>query len=172
MTAPDTLPEVSIRLVELDATFELRRDVLRPWLTPETARATYAGSGEHFHVGALMDGRVISTVAFAVEAHPDYSGEFGSVQWRLRGMATFPEHQGAGLGGQVLEFGIEELAKRMGARGEQSAVVWCNGRTGAQRFYERHGFRAIGELFETPGTGPHYVFWRKVTLGSAPSPSR
>jgi len=162
MTVPDTLPEIAIRLVELDATFELRRDVLRPWLTPESARATYAGTGAHFHVGALKDGRVISTAGFAVEAHPDYANEFGSVQWRLRGMATYPAFQGAGLGGRVLEFGIEELAKRVGSRGEQNAVVWCNGRTGAQAFYERHAFQPIGELFETPGTGPHYVFWRRV----------
>lgn len=154
---------ITLALVELDATFELRRDVLRPWLTPETARATYAGRSEHFHVGALKDGRVISTAGFAVEAHPDYMDIFGPVQWRLRGMATDPAFQGAGLGGAVLEFGIGELAKRARTSGQQAAVVWCNGRTGAQRFYERHAFRPIGDLFETPGTGPHYVFWRKVT---------
>ena len=57
---------------------------------------------------------------------------------------------------------LEELARRLTARSEESAVVWCNGRTGAQGFYQRQRFSPIGDLFETPGTGPHYVFWRRV----------
>lgn len=154
--------DIDLRLVDVDETFDLRREVLRPWLTPETARETYAGKGEHFHCGALRGGRVISTAGFAAEAHPGYETVFGPVQWRLRGMATYPEFRGSGLGGQVLEFGLAEVARRLATKGQVSAVVWCNGRSGAQRFYERHDFRPIGELFETPGTGPHYVFWRRV----------
>ena len=95
-------------------------------------------------------------------AHTDYMNEFGPRQWQLRGMASDPSVQGRGIGGRVLTFGLEELARRLAAAGQASAVVWCNGRTGAQAFYQRHGFRPIGNLFETPGTGPHYVFWRKV----------
>lgn len=166
MDVPESLADITIQLVDLDETFELRRAVLRPWLTPAEAAATYAGAGEHFHVGALQGSpqgrRLVSTAGFTAEAQPDYTAEFGPQQWRLRGMASDPAVQGKGLGGQVLEFGIEELARQLAARGEDSAVVWCNGRTGAQRFYERHGFQPIGALFETPGSGPHYVFWRRV----------
>jgi GNAT superfamily N-acetyltransferase len=97
-----------------------------------------------------------------IEALPDYLDAFGPLQWRLRGMASDPALQGQGLGGRVLEFGVDEVARRLGAAGQSSAGVWCSGRTGAQRFYERLGFAAIGDLYETPGTGPHYVFWRKV----------
>jgi len=162
MHTPAELTEFPIRLVALDDTFALRKAVLRPWLTPEEARATWAGTPEHFQVGAIEDGRVVSTAGFLIEAHPDYGDVFGPLQWRLRGMASEPALQGLGVGGRVLDFGIAELARRLAARGEPSAALWCNGRTGAQRFYERHGFQAIGELFETPGTGPHYVFWRRV----------
>ena len=162
MHTPANLTEISIRLVALDDTFALRKAVLRPWLTPEEARATWADVAEHFQVGALQEGRVVSTAGFLIDAHPDYGEVFGPRQWRLRGMASEPALQGRGVGGRVLDFGIAELARRLAARGEPSAALWCNGRTGAQRFYERHGFQAIGELFETPGTGPHYVFWRRV----------
>ena len=153
---------LDIRLVGLDDTFELRKAVLRPWLTLEDSRELYAGIGEHFHVGALLDGRIVSTAAFMIDAHPDYAHEFGPLQWRLRGMASEPALQGQGLGGRVLEFGVAEVARRLGAASERAATVWCSGRTGAQRFYERHGFQPIGDLFETPGTGPHYIFWRRV----------
>ncbi|WP_193366751.1 GNAT family N-acetyltransferase [Pelagibius marinus] len=171
MDTPGTLTDITLQLVDLDETFELRRAVLRPWLTPAEAAATYAGAGEHFHVGALQGGpqgkRLVSTAGFMAEAQPDYAEDFGPEPWRLRGMASDPAVQGRGLGGRVLEFGIAELARRLAARGEDSAVVWCNGRTGAQTFYERHGFRPIGALFETPGTGPHYVFWRRVAARSS-----
>jgi ribosomal protein S18 acetylase RimI-like enzyme len=166
MHTPADLTEFPIRLVELDETFPLRKAVLRPWLTIEESRATWADVAEHFQVGAVQDGaegrRVVSTAGFLIEAHPDYGDVFGPLQWRLRGLASEPALQGRGLGGRVLDFGIAELARRLAARGEASAALWCNGRTGAQRFYERHGFQPIGELFETPGTGPHYVFWRRI----------
>lgn len=161
-TPQTTAAGLAIRLVALDDTFALRKAVLRPWLTPEEARATWAGTPEHFQVGAVEDGRVVSTAGFLIEGQPDYGDVFGPLQWRLRGMASEPALQGRGLGGRVLDFGIAELARRLAARGEPSAALWCNGRTGAQRFYERHGFQAIGALFETPGTGSHYVFWRRV----------
>ena len=161
----DSAPEaadIAIRLVDLDDTFALRKAVLRPWLTLAESRASWEGFEEQFHVGALQDGRVVSTAGFAIEAHPDYGAAFGPLQWRLRGMASDPALQGRGLGSRVLDFGIAEIARRLAARGEASAALWCSGRTGAQRFYERHGFQPIGDLFETPGTGPHYVFWRRV----------
>jgi len=167
MTAPDTTTELTIRLVALDDTFPLRKAVLRPWLTLEESRATWADAAEHFQVGAVRDGRVVSTAGFLIEAHPEYGDAFGPLQWRLRGMASDPSLQGRGLGGRVLDFGIAEIARRLAVRGEGSAALWCNGRTGAQRFYERHGFQAIGDLFETPGTGPHFVFWRRIAAGSS-----
>src|SRR3546814_11602207 len=61
MNAPDVLIDTHIRLVELDATFPLRKAVLRPWLTPGEARATWADAAEHFQVGPITDGRVVST---------------------------------------------------------------------------------------------------------------
>ena len=162
MNAPADLPQITLRLVALDDTFALRKAVLRPWLTPEESRATWADVAEHFQVGAVKEGRVVSTAGFLIDAHPDYGAAFGALQWRLRGMASEPALQGHGLGGRVLAFGIAEIARRLAARGEAAAALWCNGRSGAQRFYERHGFQPIGEIFETPGTGPHYVFWRRV----------
>jgi GNAT superfamily N-acetyltransferase len=169
MDAPAELPDIAVDLVDLDATFALRKAVLRPWLTPEEAQATWAGTPAQFQVGALRDGpegrQLVSTAGFLIEAHPDYLADFGPAPWRLRGMATLPEARGRGLGGRVLDFGIAEIARRLAAAGAASATLWCSGRTVAQRFYERHGFAAVGEVYETPGTGPHYVFWRRVEAG-------
>src|SRR3546814_13540632 len=125
MNAPDVLIDTPIRLVELDATFPLRKAVLRPWLTPEEARATWADAAEHFQVGALKDGRVVSTAGFLIEAQPDYGEVFGPLQWRLRGMASEPALQGQGIGGRVLDFGIAEIARSEERRVGNECVSAC-----------------------------------------------
>lgn len=40
--------------------------------------------------------------------------------------------------------------------------MWCNGRTVARGFYERHGYEAVGDEFVIEGVGPHHVFLRKL----------
>ena len=166
MNTPAGLTGITIQLVALDDTFALRKAVLRPWLTIEEARAVWADTPEHFQVGAVEDDplrrRVVSTAGFLIESQPAYGAVFGPLQWRLRGMASDPALQGRGLGGRVLDFGMAEIARRLAERGQAAATLWCSGRTSARRFYERRGFQAIGEIYESPGTGPHYVFWRRI----------
>lgn len=107
--------------------------------------------------------RLVSTASFTIEDQAALAGLHPAApRWRLRAMATDRDFQGRGLGGRVLRFGVEELSRRLAGRGDAEAILWCNGRTGATQFYQRHGFAAIGEVFETPGTGPHHVFWRSV----------
>jgi hypothetical protein len=47
---------VSVSLVALEDTFALRKEVLRPWLTHEMCLEMYGGGGEHFDVGAFVNG--------------------------------------------------------------------------------------------------------------------
>jgi hypothetical protein len=47
---------VSVSLVALEDTFALRKAVLRPWLTHEICLEMYGGDGEHFNVGAFVNG--------------------------------------------------------------------------------------------------------------------
>ena len=71
---------------------------------------------------------------------------------QIRGMATDPELAGSGLGSRLLAAGIE----RCRSRGD--TVVWANARVTAISFYERAGFTAVGDVFETADTGlPHRV---------------
>jgi hypothetical protein len=45
MNAPLNLTDIDIRLVSLDDTFELRKAVLRPWITLEDSRKLYGSVG-------------------------------------------------------------------------------------------------------------------------------
>lgn len=76
--------------------------------------------------------------------------------WRLRGMATDPSVRGQGYGAALLLAGMQ-VAAESGAE-----LVWCNARVVALGFYEAHGFRAVGPVFETAGGIPHRVAWRPV----------
>ncbi len=45
---------------------------------------------------------------------------------------------------------------------QSAALAWCNGRSVARGFYERHGFEVRGEEFVIEGVGPHFVFTIKL----------
>jgi ribosomal protein S18 acetylase RimI-like enzyme len=84
------------------------------------------------------------------------SGQTDPQAWRLRGMATLPESRRQGIGGMLVSACIEHVENSGGSS------IWCNARTPAVKFYERHGFRCFGSEFELPGIGPHYRMIRHV----------
>jgi predicted GNAT family N-acyltransferase len=140
-----------IELVHRDEVVPLRHSVLRPGLPEDTARYPADADPDAFHLAARSDdGAVISCGSFYPEALD------GEPAWRLRGMATDPGRRGQGVGGELLEAGVAEVVRRRGR------LVWCNGRTTARAFYERHGFTARGEEFDSPPAGPHYVMVRSL----------
>jgi GNAT superfamily N-acetyltransferase len=130
-----------IREIPMPHTRALRKRVLRP-------HQTFAELAEHepadgFAVGAYY-GKELIAVGFVA---PD--GTPGS--WRVRGMATTPEHRGRGAGTAVLAALVTHAAKQGAGR------IWCNARVPARSLYERRGFKVCCEEFELPQIGPHYV---------------
>jgi GNAT superfamily N-acetyltransferase len=130
-------------------TAELRRQVLRggrPVALP--------GDGDPaFHVGVYEDEELLATGNVRVDPAP---WDPGRPAWRLRGMATAPEHRGRGAGALVL------AALMAHAREHGGGVLWCNARTPAQGFYERAGLVTRGEPWADPENGPHVVMWRPL----------
>lgn len=106
----------------------------------------------------LADGEVVGTAAVAPEDPPELLGQVTVERpaWRLRSMATKPELRGEGIGGLVLEAAVQHVVEQGGA------LVWCNARTPARRFYERFGFTAVGEEWVEPDIGPHVLMYRVV----------
>ena len=72
--------------------------------------------------------------------------------WQLRGMAVAPEAQGTGIGAVLLAEGVRR------AREAGATLLWANGRDSAVGFYERQGWKVVGEGFEYgPARLPHHV---------------
>ncbi|MGW0660426.1 GNAT family N-acetyltransferase [Streptodolium elevatio] len=143
-----------IERVPVEEIFDLRWSVLREGLPRETAVYPEDALPGTFHLAAYdPDGRVAGCVTF----FPDPLD--GAPAYRFRGMASAPDVRGKGYGAAVLRAGIAEAA----AQGAD--LVWCNGRTSAQDFYEHLGFAATGELFHpAPTHTPHYVFTYKTPV--------
>ncbi|GAB2612005.1 GNAT family N-acetyltransferase [Streptomyces capparidis] len=139
----------------LEVIFDLRHAVLRAGLPRETAHYPQDGHPDTFHLAAWDgEGRVVGCVTFFPEPWP---GEPQAKAYRFRGMGTDPSVRGLGYGAALLRAGVERAA-------EQGAeLVWCNGRTSARGFYERGGFTAVGEEFDVPPIGPHFVFVHRTT---------
>jgi GNAT superfamily N-acetyltransferase len=140
---------MDIREVTAEATRPIRREVLKPGLPESEVHLPGDDNPSTIHLGFFEENRLVGIATFLPEACPVQGGMW---DWRLRGMATLESVRNAGIGGMLLEAGIARARELRGAR------VWCNGRASARRFYERHGFAAVGDEFALPFTGPHYLF--------------
>jgi len=136
----------------------LRWTHLRPGMAK--AGSVYDGAADAFHVGVFAGEQLVCSASFLLE---DQAGGVTPGIWRLRGMITHPDWRGRAAGSRAVEFGLVELARR------GATLVWCDGRVAALTFYRRHGFSAVGDVFETRGTGPHYRMLRALAEPSIPT---
>lgn len=147
------MPQFDIRPITAAETRWLRHTLLRPHQPPESLVYPGDDAPDSLHVGAFCEERLVGIASVTHHPFPRAPGETG---WQLRGIATLPEVRGQGYGAALVRTCLEHVAAQRGA------ILWCNGRTSARPFYEALGFQTWGDEFETPYTGPHYVFWREV----------
>lgn len=144
---------MGLQEVKLEAVIPLRQEVLRPGLPIESCyfEGDDAETTRHF---AWVEGDRIVSIATIMQQSREFAGE--DVLFQLRGMATAPDIAGTGIGSAFLQALHREL----------DAAWWCNARAVAVRFYERNGLVAVGDPFDIPGIGDHYVMRTKKTAGS------
>lgn len=136
---------VDLRSVSPEICLPLRQTVLRPGMPPEAAVFVTDAGPQTLHLGAFLHGRLLSIGSVALDARP--GGPDGG--FRVRGMATSPEHRGRGLGRAILA-GLVAWTEALGA-----SEAWCNARLAAQDLYRLQGFEASSGVFEIPHIGPH-----------------
>jgi len=143
-----SMPETTIASISAEDGAALRAQVLRPDGQKVASGAAQYEDTDAIHLGAYRDGVLTAVVSFTPY---NEDGIKASNIYQLRGAATLAEVRGRGVGTALISAGIEKCRQRNVAR------IWCNGRSAARSFYERLGFRPIGEEFVTT-TGPHYRF--------------
>jgi len=76
--------------------------------------------------------------------------------WRLCGMAVAAQLQRCGYGGLVRDACLAHIAE------QHATLLWCNARVPAVGFYQRAGLESLGDQFDIPTVGPHYIMARPV----------
>jgi GNAT superfamily N-acetyltransferase len=138
---------VIVRRATLAEVLGLRHAELRPGLPLATASFDGDDEPETLHVVAIDGDEVVGCASFMRRPYG------GRPAYQLRGMATRADRRGTGVGAAVLRFGVDAL------RGD-TALLWCNARVAAVRFYERQGWTVVSDVFDIPTVGPHHVMTR------------
>lgn len=153
------------RPISAAQTRPLRMLVLRPG-RPEH-ESVFPGDEDELtlHAAALVDGRIAAIGSIYHEARPADAPGGGEraadhdagTAWRLRGMATEPSLRRRGAGAAALA-ACERHASEHGG-----TLAWCNARVEAIAFYEANGWTVLGEEFDIPTVGPHYVMEKRLS---------
>jgi GNAT superfamily N-acetyltransferase len=142
---------IEIKLIAAPETYALRLQELRKNMTlSEKIPGDFDEST--VHLGLFEDDQLACIATFM----PANSDLFKEKQYRLRGMATDEIHQKKGYGKAVL-LKAEELLKERGID-----LIWCNARVVALGFYKKLGYETIGEEFDIPQIGGHFVMFKRI----------
>lgn len=150
---------IQVRPITAEETYPLRSTVLRPGRPPETAVFPGDDAPHACHLGAFQGEELLGIASLYQEPMP---GEATPTDWRLRGMAVAPKHQGQGIGRALVAACLSHVQTHGGTR------LWCNARSTARGFYESLGFQTHGEEFAIPDVGPHFVMCYNIVGGVRP----
>ena len=131
-----------------DAVLDLRVRVLRRG-TPYT-HANYPEDSlpDAVNFCIVHDGEPVATSTWFSKECP---GMPGVPAFQLKGMAVDDSVKGTGLGARLIAHGLAH-ARAKGAR-----IAWARARDSALYFYERRGFRVVGDGFiDGPTAMPHH----------------
>ncbi|HZQ28448.1 MAG TPA: GNAT family N-acetyltransferase [Acidimicrobiales bacterium] len=136
-------------------TYPLRRQVLRDGDMGADVDFDGDRAPTAFHLGAFDDdGALVGVVSFAPF---DWAERPGVPAFQLRGMAVAPDRQRGGVGRLLVAGGLER------ARAGGAQLVWARGRDVALGFYERLGWKAVGDGYlYGPARLPHHTMVMKL----------
>lgn len=142
-----------VKEIAPEMTYSIRHRVLRPHQTLHDCIYDTDFMDGSFHVGLFHNKQLISIASFNIENHPYFNSD---KQYHLRAMATLPAYRNMGAGRTVVNYAEEKI------RLKGFEIIWCNGRTSVQAYYEKLGFKPYGEIFDYPGLGPHIVMYKEL----------
>lgn len=136
-----------IRIISAQETLPLRSLVLRDGLPYAACMFDHDSLDTTIHLGNFTpDGELVCILTLMKDNH----GKLPKDAYRLRGMATHPDHMRQGYASQLLEAAIDYVKTQL-----QVDYMWFNARTIAFPFYLAMGFEFMSDEFDIPGIGAH-----------------
>ena len=143
---------IHISEIHASAVYGIRQKVLRPGKPVSECMFKGDTSAKSIHLGLYMAENFIGVASFIKNRNPIFKA---IEQYQLRGMAILPEFEGQGFGTSLLTEGEEKLKNLM-----KQPFLWFNARESAIGFYEKFGYKTIGEKFDVPGVCEHIVMFK------------
>ena len=142
-----------IKQINYKETYPIRQVVLRPNRSLETCFFDGDKQETTFHFGSFVNDNLVGIISLFKNNNSLFEAED---QYQIRGMAVLPEYQKFGFGkilvGHSEKFLLEKNIK----------LIWFNAREVAVNFYQKQGYQIIGNSFDIPDVGVHYVMWKEV----------
>lgn len=136
-----------IRFITAEDTLALRSLVLRNGLDKDLCLFDHDSLPTTFHLGYFnAENKLVCILTCMKQKH----GKLAKDAYRLRGMATHPEHRRNGYAAELLKAAMKHLSEQL-----HIEYLWFNARKVAYPFYEALGFEYMSDEFEIPEIGPH-----------------
>lgn len=143
--------KINVKKITYLDTFPVRSAVLRQGKPIETCFFLGDDANDTTHFGLFDDNNLIGVASVFKVKNENFNK---NNQFQLRGMAVLNEFQGLGYGNVILN----EVCKFVEA--ENADVLWFNARENAVPFYRNFGFSILGDSFEIPEIGTHFVMFK------------
>lgn len=142
-----------IKQISYTETYPIRQVVLRPNRPLETCFFDGDSLTTTYHFGAFQNENLAGIISAFKNKHSSFEEKN---QYQIRGMAVLPEFQKYGLGKQLV-LHTEEFLKQ-----QKTELIWFNAREEAVGFYQKLGYKIIGDAFIIPDVGIHFVMFKSL----------
>ncbi len=142
---------IVVKLIKPEETYTIRKNELRKNMTL-SVQLNNDFDVHTFHYGLFNNQKLVSIVSYMQASYNGLEGQ----QYQLRGMATDVANQGKGFGKILVQKSLDDLRKK------NVDIIWCKARVVAIEFYKKQGFKIIGDAFDIPQIGTHFVMFKKL----------
>ncbi len=142
---------ITIRFIKTEETYNIRKKVLRKNIDlPYQLEGDF--DEDSFHLGLFVNNELASIVTFLKKDYNKLTGE----QFQLRAMATLEKYRGNGYGKMLVEHAEHILLNK------NIHLIWCKARVNASEFYKSLKYKILGNVFEVPKVGKHYMMYKEL----------
>lgn len=133
-------------------TYIVRQEVLRKGKPIETCHFNGDDDTTTTHFGLFENENIIGVVSVFKTNSLLF---LEKTQFQIRGMAVLENFQSKGYGEQLLK-AAEKFCWQ-----EKANLIWFNAREKAVSFYKKSGYTVLGDSFNIPDVGIHFVMFKK-----------
>jgi len=144
---------VFVKKINSNTTFQVRQPVLRPGKPIESCIFEGDDLETTTHLGLYNNSKLAGIVSIFASCHKLFP-QIG--QFQLRGMAVLDEFQKKGYGERLVS------EAEICIREQNGSLIWFNAREAAVDFYKKMGYEIVGDAFDIPTIGIHFVMRKMV----------